>query len=274
MSEILDTKYIQLIALLKQMKNVAVAYSGGVDSSFLLAAAKEALNDKVVGITIDSPALPRYELTDAIQLAQKIGVRHIVIQSNEIEDEVRMNPENRCYFCKKLEFGSIKEEAMRLGVEFVLDGSNVDDLKDYRPGRKATDELQVLSPLLQLGITKDEVRLFSKALGLETWDKPAYACLFSRIPYGQEIKLEDLKKVELAEKFLIDKGFRTVRVRCHNDLARIEVDKKERILLVQEPLATEIATTLKSFGFKYVSIDIQGYRMGSFNENMKQNQSA
>lgn len=263
-----NPKYAQLIDYLKRLKSAAIAFSGGVDSSFLMAACKEALGANVIGITVDSPALPRYELDDAVKLANSLGVRHVILKSDEIETEVKSNPVNRCYFCKKIEFGSIKEEAIRLGLGVVLDGSNADDLKDYRPGMKATNELQVLSPLLEVGITKEEIRQFSKSLGLFTWDKPAYACLFSRIPYGQEIKVEDLRKVELSEKYLIDKGFKTIRVRCHNDLARIEVAKNERTKLVEEPLATEIATTLKSFGFKYVSIDIQGYRMGSFNENI------
>lgn len=266
MTVIENPKYSRLLDYLKNLDSAAVAFSGGVDSSFLLAAGKKALGNKIIGITVDSPALPRYELDDARKLANSLKVQHVVIQSDEIETEVKQNPVNRCYFCKKIEFGSIQEEAKRLGINVVLDGSNADDLKDYRPGMKATNELQVLSPLLEIGITKEEIRQFSKDLGLFTWDKPAYACLFSRIPYGQEIKIEDLKKVELSEKYLIDKGFKTIRVRCHNDLARIEVAKTERSKLVEEPLATEIATTLKSFGFKFVSIDIQGYRMGSFNE--------
>lgn len=263
-------KYQQLLTYLQKLEKVAVAYSGGVDSTFLLAAGKEALgNDNVVGITIDSPALPRYELEDAEKLANFIGVKHIVLKSDEIEDEVKNNPVNRCYFCKKIEFGSVKDEAQRLGFKYVLDGSNADDTKDYRPGMKATTELQVLSPLLENNITKAEIREYSKILGLSTWDKPAYACLFSRIPYGTEIKLEDLEKVEKSEKYLIDKGYKTVRVRCHGDIARIEVDKQDRVKLLEEPLATEIATTLKSYGFKFVTLDMQGYRMGSFNENIK-----
>ena len=260
-----NLKYSSLITYLQKLENVAIAFSGGVDSSFLLAASKEALGDKVVGITIDSPALPRYELEDAISIADKLGVKHVIIRSDEIEEEVKQNPVNRCYFCKKTEFGSVKDEAAKLGIKYVLDGSNADDLKDYRPGMKATSELQVLSPLLDNNITKVEIREFSKELGLPTWDKPAYACLFSRIPYGQEIKPEDLIKVELSEKFFIDKGFRTIRVRCHGDIARIEVLRTDRQKLFEEPLATEITTKLKTIGFKFITIDLEGYRMGSFN---------
>ncbi|MEE9914031.1 MAG: ATP-dependent sacrificial sulfur transferase LarE [Deltaproteobacteria bacterium] len=263
-----NEKYNNLLAALKCLKHAAVAFSGGVDSSFLLAAAKEALGDKAVGITIDSPALPRYELEDAIAIARLVGARHIIVQSDEIESEVKQNPVNRCYFCKKAEFGSIIEKAKSLGIRHVLDGSNADDLMDYRPGMNAIKELKVVSPLLEAGLTKAEIRDLSRELNLPTWDKPAYACLYSRIPYGQEIKLEDLRKVEKGEKFFIDRGFRTVRVRCHGELARIEVAVADRIKLLCEPLASEITQTLKSFGFKFVTLDIQGYRMGSFNETI------
>jgi uncharacterized protein len=263
-----DLKYNNLLTTLGRLENAAVAFSGGVDSSFLLAVAKEALSDKAVGITIDSPALPRYELEDAIELTRLVGAKHIIVQSDEIESEVKQNPVNRCYFCKKAEFGAVIEKAKSLGIRYVLDGSNADDLMDYRPGMKAIKELQVLSPLLKAGLTKAEIRDLSRELNLPTWDKPAYACLFSRIPYGQEIRLEDLEKVEKGEKFFIDKGFRTVRVRCHGELARIEVAVADRIKLLEEPLASEITKTLKSIGFKYITLDIQGYRMGSFNETI------
>ncbi len=261
-------KFDNLLSHLKRLDHVAVAFSGGVDSSFLLAVSKLALGDKAVGITIDSPALPRYELNDAISIAQMIGVRHIIVKSDNIEEKVKRNPVDRCYFCKKTEFRSVKRVAGKLGIKYVLDGSNVDDLKDYRPGMKAVSELQVLSPLLDAQMTKSEIREFSKKLKLPTWDKPAYACLFSRIPYGQEIRIEDLDKVEKAEKFFVDRGFRTIRVRCHGDLARIEVIATDKEKLVMEPLASEITQTLKSYGFKYVTLDIQGYRMGSLNESI------
>jgi pyridinium-3,5-biscarboxylic acid mononucleotide sulfurtransferase len=259
-------KYFLLLENLKKLERIAVAFSGGVDSSFLLAASKIAVGNNAVGITVDSPALPRYELEDAINIANLIDVKHIILKSDEIEEEVSNNPVNRCYFCKKEEFGNIKEEAARLGIPHVLDGSNADDLKDYRPGMKAKEEIQVSSPLLEANITKDEIRQFSKALNLPTWDKPAYACLFSRIPYGQKIKIEDLVKIEKGEKFFIDRGFRTIRVRCHDKLARIEVAPSDIEKLMQEPFKSEIVTALKSFGFHFVTIDLQGYRLGSFNE--------
>jgi pyridinium-3,5-biscarboxylic acid mononucleotide sulfurtransferase len=260
-----NDKYDKLIAYLKGLDSVVVAFSGGVDSAFVLAAAKIALGDQVVGITIDSPALPRYELEDAQKIAALVNARHIVIRSETIEPEIKMNPVNRCYFCKKVEYGEILDEAKRLGYSHVLDGSNQDDLKDTRPGMKARDELKVISPLQVLQITKAEIREFSKALNLPTWDKPAYACLFSRIPYGQEIKPEDLLRIEKSEKFLIDNGFRTVRVRSHGNLARIEVAPEDRVKLLSDPQSAQVFETLRSFGFQFVTIDLQGYKMGGFN---------
>ena len=266
LNNIKNKKFENLIDYLKKLEKVAVAFSGGVDSSFLLAAAKIALNKNVVAITVDSPALPRYELDDSIQTAKLLDVKHIVIKAEGVEETIRHNPVDRCYFCKKIEFGTIKERASEIGIRFVLDGSNVDDLKDYRPGMKATKEIKVLSPLLEIGITKDEIRSFSRSLGLPSWNKPAYACLYSRIPYGKEIKIEDLAKVERSEKFLITRGFRSVRVRCHDNLARIEVNSEDSVKLFCEPLRSEIAATLKSFGFDFITVDLLGYRLGSFNE--------
>ena len=267
-TEQMDEKFKSLTDYIKNLENVAIAFSGGVDSTFLLAVARQAVGDNAIGITIDSPALPRYELDDAKHLAQIIGVKLIIVVSNEIEDEVRQNPADRCYFCKKIEFGNVIAEAARDGIKYILDGSNADDVNDFRPGTKAIDELQVLSPLKTLGFTKNEIRKYSKQMGLPTWDKPAYACLFSRIPYGTAIKEEDLVKIEKSEKYLIDKGFRTVRVRCHDKLARIEVAADQRIQIMSEPLAGEVSAALRSFGFDFVTVDILGYRMGSFNETL------
>lgn len=259
-------KYKKLTVFLRGLGRVAVAFSGGVDSSFLLAAAAEALGNDAVGITIDSPALPRSELEDAVKLAAQVGVRHIIIDSPEIEEAVRKNPADRCYHCKKVEFGSILDEAARLGIVYVLDGSNADDTGDYRPGMAAVKELKVVSPLLELGFTKKEIREHSRLLGLPTWDKPAYACLYSRIPYGSEIREEDLQKVEMSEKYLIKNGFRTSRVRCHGDIARIEVEPHDLSRLMEEPLRSAIVKAIKGYGFRYVTVDIEGYRMGSLNE--------
>ncbi|MBM3420971.1 MAG: ATP-dependent sacrificial sulfur transferase LarE [Bacteroidetes bacterium] len=262
----MEERYNKLAGMLKRLGRVAVAFSGGVDSSFLLAAATRELGDNAVGITIDSPALPRSELEDAINIAALTGSGHIIIDSPDIEEAVRMNPADRCYHCKKTEFGQVLDKARELGIEYVLDGSNADDTADYRPGMAAVQELKVLSPLLELGFTKKEIREQSQRLGLFTWDKPAYACLYSRIPYGSEIKQEDLLKIELSEKYLMKNGFRVSRVRCHGDIARIEVEPALVPLIMAEPLRSEVVRTLKSYGFRYVTIDIEGYRMGSLNE--------
>ncbi|MFO7575751.1 MAG: ATP-dependent sacrificial sulfur transferase LarE [Bacteroidales bacterium] len=262
-------KYSELTGFIRKLGRVAVAFSGGVDSSFLLAVATEVLGDDAAGLTIDSPALPRSELEDAVNLAEKIGARHIIIDSPEIEDAVRNNPADRCYHCKKIEFGNIISEAARLGYKYVLDGSNVDDTGDYRPGMAAIRELQVISPLLELGFTKKEIREYSRKMGLPTWDKPAYACLYSRIPYGSEIRKEDLHKIEMSEKFLIKNGFRTSRVRCHGDIARIEVESGEVHKLIEDPFRSTIIKALKEYGFRYVTLDMEGYRMGSLNEALE-----
>lgn len=260
-------KFQELLTYIRQFSRVAVAYSGGVDSTFLLAASKEAIGtENVTGITIDAPSLPRYELEEAQNIARQLGVQHIVLVSDEIEENIRYNPIDRCYHCKKVEFGNIIEQAQKLGIPVVFDGSNADDRNDYRPGQKAIKELRVLSPLLQLNISKAEIREYSKLLNLPTWNKPAYACLYSRFPYNTEIKREDLIKVEKAEKFLIERGFRTIRVRCHNDLARIEVHPEQIHDIIASPLAEEIHQAFVSFGFKYVTVDILGYRTGSFNK--------
>lgn len=263
-----NKKYKDLISFIKKLGKVAVAYSGGVDSTFLLAAAKNAVGENVVAITVDSPALPRYELEESMKLAKKLKVQHIIIKEGDIEEAVKRNPLNRCYFCKKTEFGSVKAKATELGIKNILDGSNADDHLDFRPGMKATRETGVLSPLLEIGINKEEIRSFSKTLGLSTWDKPAYACLYSRIPYGQEITLEDLEKIEKSEKFLIDKGFRNVRVRCHGKLARIEVNSSEGARLFTDILKSEVVSRFRSIGFDFITVDLQGYRSGSFNESI------
>jgi uncharacterized protein len=258
-------KYLSLREYLQKLGSVAIAFSGGVDSSFLLAAAVDTLGEKAIGITIDSPSLAQSEREDAILLANLLGVKHLILLSDVIEEEIRMNPVNRCYFCKKVEYSDIKKEAAKHGIMHVLDGSNADDLNDYRPGMQARDEVQVSSPLQELGITKAEIRSFLKEMGLPFWDKPAAACLYSRIPYGKEIKRDDLRKVELGEKILKDFGFSIVRVRCHDELARIEVAQTDLPRLVQEPMRSTVILKLKSIGFVYVTIDMQGYRLGSFN---------
>lgn len=260
-------KYNNLINYLKGLGKVVLAFSGGVDSTFLLRVAKEALGDNLKAVTIMSPYIPKWEIEEAKELVKELEVKHEIIEA-PIIDSIRFNPEDRCYLCKTAVFTMIKNVAKEQGYTCIIDGTNFDDIKDYRPGLKALKELEVKSPLLECELTKAEIRSFSKYLGLNTWNKPPYACLLTRIPYGNELKVEDFDKIENAEKYMMSIGFRAVRVRCHNDLARIEVNKDDRNRLFSEELLDTISTKLKEFGFKYVTIDTQGYRVGSFNETI------
>ncbi|MDS0524843.1 ATP-dependent sacrificial sulfur transferase LarE [Clostridium sp. SHJSY1] len=262
-----NKKYHDLVQYLKSLEKVVLAFSGGVDSTFLLKVSKEALGDNVKAVTILSPYIPKWEIAEARELVKELGVNHEIIEA-PIINEIRNNPENRCYLCKKAVFGMIESVAKKEGYNYVIDGTNFDDIGDYRPGLKALKELEVKSPLLECKLTKEEIRSYSLELGLNTWDKPPYACLLTRIPYGNELKVEDFEKIEKAETYMMSLGFRAIRVRCHGDLARIEVEKKDRHKLFDEDLLDNISEKVKSFGFRYVSLDLQGYRVGSLNETI------
>ncbi len=266
----INDKYNNLINYLKDLKSVAVAFSGGVDSTLLLKAAKEALGDNAISITIVSPYIPKWEIREARELVDKIGIKSYFVEVPMLE-EIRSNQEDRCYICKKSVFNKIKDLAREKGIKYIVDGTNEDDTKDYRPGMRALKELDVKSPLLDNSINKEEIRVLSKELRLDTWDKPAYACLLSRIPYNQKIKEKDLDRIEKAEVYMMKLGFRAVRVRSHGNLARIEVPQKERVKLFNEDILDKISKELKELGFKYVTVDIEGYKMGSLNAeiNMK-----
>jgi len=265
-----NEKYNELIKYIKGLGKVVLAFSGGVDSTFLLKATKEALGDNVKAVTIMSPYIPKWEIAEAKELAKKLGVQHEIIEA-PIIDSIKFNPEDRCYLCKTAVFSMILSIAKKQDYNCVIDGTNFDDISDYRPGLKALKELEIKSPLLECKVTKAEIRAFSKELGLNTWDKPAYACLLTRIPYGNELKVEDFEKIENAEKYMMSIGFRAIRVRCHGDLARVEVSKNDRSKLFDEALLDTIAKKIKECGFKYVTLDLQGYRVGSFNETMMKN---
>jgi uncharacterized protein len=261
----LASKIEQLKNNLKQMDSVAVAFSGGVDSTFLLKMAHESLGEKAIAVTAVSPVFPQNECKEAKQFTNNIGITHKLINSGEISiDNFSKNPTDRCYYCKKELFTKIKQIADKEKISFVLDGSNADDVNDYRPGFKALRELGIVSPLSDVGLTKGEIRRYSKEIGLDTWDKPAFACLASRFPYGIKITKEKLKMVEQAEDFVRNLGIKQFRVRFHEDIARIEVLKDDFQTVLED--SDEISKKFKDLGFKYVTLDIDGYRSGSLNE--------
>lgn len=260
-------KLNKLMDLLKDMGSVVVGFSGGVDSTFLLKVAKDALNTKVMAITATSSTFPEREMKEAINFANKIGVKHMLIKSEELEIEgFSKNPKNRCYYCKKELFSKMLNIAKEEGFKYVVDGANCDDVGDYRPGMTAARELGVRSPLMEAGLTKKDIRVLSREMNLPTWDKPSFACLSSRVPYGQEITKEKLNMIDAAEQYLLDKGFSQVRVRHHGDIARIEVGPGERAKFFDLELMDNIADRFKEIGFNYVTLDLKGYRTGSMNE--------
>jgi uncharacterized protein len=261
----IDEKYERLLTCIKNQGSAAVAFSGGVDSSFLCYAAKAALGSKAIAVTIVSPMLPKSETECAADVARQVSIEHVLIEENEIDEVVAANPKDRCYHCKKIEFGNIMQAAKERGIAAVLDGSNMDDLGDYRPGLKALEELHIVSPLREAGMTKADIRELSRRFGLPTWDKPAFACLASRIPYGETIDRQKLSRIEKAEDELRAFGFRQFRVRSHGNIARIEVAPDERKLFFDTAALNDISRKLKACGFVYVALELEGYRMGSLN---------
>ncbi len=268
MDKQLEDKLARLKRIFQSMGKVLVAYSGGVDSTLLLKIAIETLGDGgAIAVTALSPLYPERELAAAKSMAETLKVRHVLIESNELEiGEFVKNPSNRCYYCKKKLFGELVSIAKEESVPFVVEGSTMDDDHDYRPGRIAVAELGIRSPLREAMLTKSDVRELSKKLNLKTWDKPSFACLASRFPYGEEINQKGLRMVDEAEDFLFSLGFRQVRVRHYEALARIEVFQEEMGRLLDSLLRERIVSRLKRIGYKYVTLDLQGFRSGSMNE--------
>jgi len=268
MSLELKGKTQKLKEIFQSMGKVVVAFSGGADSTLLLRVAQDTLGNKnVLAVTALSPLYPERELAGVKKMIETLGARHRLIESNELEiPGFSKNPSNRCYYCKDKLFRELLDIAREEGIPFVAEGSTLDDDKDHRPGRMAIQELGIRSPLKEAMFTKIEVRKLSKGLGLPTWDKPSFACLASRFPYGEEITEEGLRMVDEAEDFLFGLGFKQVRVRHYGNLARIEILKEEMASLMNGSLREKVVNHLKEIGYLYITLDLQGFRSGSMNE--------
>ncbi|HPE88216.1 MAG TPA: ATP-dependent sacrificial sulfur transferase LarE [Spirochaetia bacterium] len=264
----IDKKEAAALSAIAGYGSAAVAFSGGVDSSYLCALAAEALGPEALAITVDSPLMPRSELEDARRVAGLVGIEHLIIREGPIDEAVAANPPDRCYLCKRIKMGAMLRVAEGRGIAALLEGSNIDDLADYRPGRVANEELGVRSPLADAGMTKDDIRELSRRRGLRTWDKPAFACLASRVPYGDRLDAPLLARIEAAEDYLRGLGFRQCRVRSHDGSARIEVAPDERRKFFDESTMDGVSCRLKLLGFTFVSLELEGYSMGSLNRTL------
>ena len=270
LTEELKEKLLKLEEYIRTLGSLAIGFSGGVDSSFLLAVAHEVLGDRVIAVTGADASVPEREVNEAKAFCADRGIRHIICKMNPMEVEgYRNNSPDRCYFCKHGIFSEVKKIADENGISYMAEGSNIDDIGDYRPGLRAAAELSVKSPLREAGLNKSDVRLISKAMGLPTWSKPAYACLASRFVYGEEITEEKLRMIDRAEQFLIEHGFIEERVRLHGRIARIEVPPSDIPRLASDEIRDMVYEEFRAIGFQFITLDLKGYRMGSMNATLQ-----
>jgi len=264
----LNRKLEKFDNILKELKSFVIAFSGGVDSTFVLYRASKIKKLNIAAITIRTPYIPKREVDEASEFCSEYNIKHVILDV-AFHDSIRHNPQERCYSCKKLLFNYIKEYAVQNNYRYIVDGTNADDNGEFRPGLKALKEMEVRSPLMEAGLVKHEIREASQLEGLSTWDKPAYACLLTRIPYNTNVTEKDLRMIEDAEQYLFDEGFIGSRVRLHDNIARIECMPGYFGKIISDPYREKVIDRFKEIGFRFISLDLEGYRSGSYDPDKK-----